>query len=116
MTMAAFESVIPWGGYIVTIALILFALTTLLGWAYYGEKCIEYLLGERSILPFRLIFTLVIIPGAILDLEVVWKVADITNGLMAYPNLIGLTALSGVVLQETKKFLKVVEQESKTFS
>lgn len=116
MTMAAFESVIPWGGYIVTIALILFALTTLLGWAYYGEKCIEYLLGERSILPFRLIFTLVIIPGAILDLEVVWKVADITNGLMAYPNLIGLTALSGVVVQETKKFLKVVEKEAKSFS
>lgn len=116
MTMAAFESVIPWGGYIVTIALILFALTTLLGWAYYGEKCIEYLMGERSILAFRLIFTLVIIPGAILDLEVVWKIADITNGLMAYPNLIGLTALSGVVVQETNKFLEVVEKEAKSFS
>lgn len=112
MTMAAFESVLPWGNYIVTIALILFALTTLLGWAYYGEKCIEYLLGTVSILFFRFIFTLIIIPGAILDLEVVWKVADITNGLMAYPNLIGLTALPGVVLSETKKFLQVVKEES----
>lgn len=112
MTMAAFESVLPWGGYIVTIALILFALTTLLGWAYYGEKCLEYLFGSVSILPFRLIFTCIIVPGAILDLEVVWKVADITNGLMAYPNLIGLTALSGVVMSETKKFLQVVKEES----
>ncbi len=111
MTMAAFESVLPWGNYIVTIALILFALTTLLGWAYYGEKCIEYLFGTRSILPFRLLFTLIIIPGAILDLEVVWKVADITNGLMAYPNLIGLTALSKVVVAETKRFLDVVKEE-----
>ncbi|ADI38668.1 uncharacterized transporter HI_0883 [Waddlia chondrophila 2032/99] len=112
MTMAAFESAFPWGGYIVTIALILFALTTLLGWAYYGEKCLEYLFGTFSILPFRLIFTLIIIPGAILDLEVVWKVADITNGLMAYPNLIGLTALSGVILKETKTFLQVVKNET----
>jgi alanine or glycine:cation symporter, AGCS family len=112
MTMAAFESVLPWGGYIVTIALVLFALTTLLGWAYYGEKCIEYLLGSRSILIFRLLFTAVIIPGAILDLEVVWRIADITNGLMAYPNLIGLTALSGVIVSETKKFLDVVRQEA----
>ncbi len=112
MTMAAFESVIPWGGHVVTIALILFALTTLLGWAYYGEKCLEYLWGTRSIMLFRLLFSLVIIPGAILDLEVVWKIADITNGLMAYPNLVGLTALSGVVLKETQKFLSVIQAEA----
>ncbi len=111
MTMRAFESVIPWGGYVVTIALVLFALTTLLGWAYYGEKCIEYLLGSHSIPYFRCIFTAVIIPGAILDLEVVWKIADITNGLMAYPNLIGLTALSGVVISETKLFLASIKKE-----
>jgi AGCS family alanine or glycine:cation symporter len=111
MTMAAFQSAIPWGGYIVTIGLVLFALTTLLGWAYYGEKCLEYLLGTKSILLYRLLFTLVIIPGASLDLEIVWKIADITNGLMAYPNLIGLTFLSGVVISETRSFLKVVRKE-----
>ncbi len=111
MTMAAFESVIPWGGYMVTIALVLFALTTLIGWAYYGEKCMEYLMGAKSVPIYRMVFTAIIIPGAVLDLELVWKIADITNGLMAYPNLIGLTALSGVVISETKSFLLQLERE-----
>lgn len=111
MTMVAFQSVIPWGGYIVTIGLVLFALTTLIGWAYYGEKCVEYLFGTKPIVFYRLLFTLVVIPGAALDLEIVWKISDITNGLMAYPNLIGLTALSGVIIAETKSFLKVIKQE-----
>lgn len=112
MTMAAFQSVIPWGGYVVTIGLVLFALTTIVGWAYYGEKCLEYLIGRRAIIFYRIIFTLVVIPGSVLDLEVVWKIADITNGLMAYPNLIGLTFLSGVVIAETHSFLKLVHQET----
>lgn len=111
MTMAAFESVIPWGGYVVTIGLILFALTTLLGWAYYGEKCFEYLIGDRVIIPYRILFSLVIIPGAILDLELVWKIADITNGLMAYPNLIGLTCLSTVVIKETRQYLVSIKEK-----
>jgi len=111
MTVAAFQQVFPWGSYIVTIGLILFAFTTLLGWAYYGEKCCEYLLGERSIPFYRLIFTLMIIPGAILDLEMVWKISDITNGLMALPNLIGLIFLSPVVLDETKILLGRIAHE-----
>ncbi len=111
MTTVAFQSVIPWGGYIVTIGLILFALTTIVGWAYYGEKCLEYLIGSRAVVVYRIIFTLVVIPGSVLDLEVVWKIADITNGLMAYPNLIGLTFLSGVVISETRSFLKTVREE-----
>lgn len=104
MTMAAFQSVLPWGGYIVTIGLVLFALTTLLGWAYYGEKCMEYLFGVKCVPIYRILFILVIIPGAVLDLELVWKIADITNGLMAYPNLIGVTALSYVVIGESREF------------
>ena len=112
MTVAAFESVVPGGGYIVTIGLILFAFTTLLGWAYYGEKCCEYLFGERSVPFYRLFFTLIIIPGAVLNLEVVWKVSDITNALMAIPNLIGLMALSGVVLKETREFMLVLKSEN----
>lgn len=111
LTLAAFQSVFPWGGYVVTTGLILFAFTTLLGWAYYGEKCIEYLFGERSIPFYRILFTLIIIPGAILELDIVWKISDICNGMMAIPNLIGLCALSSVVIAETKLFLAIVAKE-----
>lgn len=111
MTVAAFETVFPWGGYIVTIGLVLFAFTTLLGWAYYGEKCCEYLFGERSVSYYRAIFTLIIIPGAVLELDIVWKISDVFNGLMAVPNLIGLCALSGVVIDETRDFIHVLKHE-----
>lgn len=111
MTVAAFQSVFSWGGYVVTLALILFAFTTLLGWAYYGEKCVEYILGSKSVPFYRILFTLVVIPGAVLELDVVWKISDICNGLMAFPNLIGLAALSGVVIAETRSFLKVLAHE-----
>lgn len=111
MTIAAFETVISWGGYIVTIGIVLFAFTTLLGWAYYGEKCCEYLLGERAIPYYRALFTLLIIPGAVLDLEIVWKISDVFNGLMAVPNLIGLCALSGVVIKDTREFLHILKNE-----
>ena len=105
LTVAAFCSVVSWGGYIVSIGLVLFAFTTIVGWAYYGEKCIEYLLGKRSVAPFRVIFTLFVLAGALLELEMVWKISDIFNGLMAFPNLIGLFGLSRVVVAETKGFL-----------
>lgn len=111
LTLAAFQSVFSWGGYVVTIGLLLFAFTTLLGWAYYGEKCVEYLFGERSIPFYRILFVLCIIPGAVMQLEVVWKISDITNGLMAFPNLIGVLALASVVASETKAFFQVVAQE-----
>lgn len=111
MTVAAFNSSFSGGGYIVTIGLILFAFTTLLGWAYYGEKCVEYFFGVKSIPFYRAIFTLVIIPGAILELDIVWKISDVFNGLMAFPNLIALCALSGVVLSETHTFLNVLKAE-----
>jgi len=111
MTLAAFQSVFPWGGFVVTIGLILFAFTTLIGWSYYGEKCVEYLLGTKSVPFYRVIFTLIVIPGAILELDAVWMISDICNGLMAFPNLIGLTALSGVVIHETHQFLAVLKAE-----
>lgn len=114
MTLMAFNSVFSWGGYVVTIGLILFAFTTLIGWSYYGEKCLEYLLGEKSVIPYRVLFCLMIIPGAVLELEVVWKISDIFNGLMAFPNLIALAALSTVVLSETNAFLKVLKSEKRT--
>lgn len=115
LTIAAFNKAISWGGYIVTIAIILFGFTTILGWAYYGEKCIEYLFGVKTIPFYRALFTLVIIPGAVLELDLVWRIADVFNGLMAFPNLIALCALSPLIISETKEFVKVlqIEQERK---
>jgi AGCS family alanine or glycine:cation symporter len=112
MAIQAFSSTIIGGDYIVSIGLILFAFTTIIAWGYYGEKCFEYLVGERPIMFYRLLFAALIIPGAILQLETVWYVANIFNGLMAIPNLIALVALSGVIVAETNLFLKTIERES----
>lgn len=114
MTVEAFDRAFSGGAYVVTIGLVLFAFTTLIGWAYYGEKCVEYLLGAKSIIIYRAIFTLIVIPGAVLELDIVWKISDICNGLMAFPNLIGLCALSGVVIKETRSFLKVLAHEKES--
>lgn len=105
MAIAAFNSTIMRGDYIVSIGLILFAFSTVIAWGYYGEKCFEYLFGERSILFYRLLFTLLIIPAAIVKMEIAWHVADILNGLMVIPNLIALISLSGVIVAETNLFL-----------
>ncbi len=105
LTLAAFEQELPYGAVFIAFATVLFAYTTILGWSYYGEKCAEYLFGKRSFIYFRLIFTLLIIPGAVLDLALVWNLADSFNGLMMYPNLIGLFLLAKVVKKERKKFL-----------
>ena len=78
------------------------AFTTILGWNYYGERCIEYLLGVKAILPYRIIFICLIACGAFLKLEAIWVLADIVNGLMAIPNLIALLGLTGVIVAETK--------------
>ncbi len=94
------------GQYIVSIGLALFAYSTILGWSYYGEKSIEFLLGERAVVPYRYIFTLFVGIGAVAELELVWSIADIFNGLMAFPNLVGLLALTPVVVQETQKYFQ----------
>lgn len=93
------------GGWIVAIGVIFFASSTILGWSYYGEKCFSYLFGEKSIKYYRLIFVLAVFIGAVSSLKIVWTAAEIMNGLMAVPNLIGLLLLSGVVVSETKRFL-----------
>ena len=111
MVIDAFESTIHGGAYIVCIGLILFAFSTVIAWAYYGEKCFEYLFGEKAILWYRLLYTLIIVPGSVLKIKTVWAFADIANGLMAIPNLIALVCLSGVLVLETNKFLKIVAEE-----
>ncbi len=106
MTSAAFGSAYgEVGTWLLTIALALFAFTTILGWNYYGERAVIYLMGTKGVLPYRLIFIALIASGAFLKLEAIWILADIVNGLMAIPNLIALIALSGVVVAETEHYL-----------
>ena len=113
LVLRAFNEVIPGGSLIVTIALIPFAFSTTIGWAYYGEKCVEYLFGCKSTKYYRIIYTLLVFPGAILSLKMIWSIANILNGLMAFPNLIGLLCLGGVVAAETKSFEHLVRREKR---
>ncbi|MGB3608857.1 MAG: sodium:alanine symporter family protein [Cellvibrio sp.] len=105
LSIAAFESALPGvGGHILTCSLLLFTFTTILGWSYIGERCWSYLLGIKTILPFRIFWVIVVYWGATAQLELVWSIADILNGLMAIPNLIALILLSPVVLGLTKSY------------
>jgi AGCS family alanine or glycine:cation symporter len=107
LTTAAFSHGLPGttGGVIVAIALIFFAYSTVLGWSYYGEKSLAYLLGSRAVVPYRVLFCAFIFVGATAELQTVWTVSDIMNGLMAFPNLVGLIGLSGVVVAETRDYV-----------
>jgi len=108
MTAHAFAHGLPgqWGGWIVTLGLVMFAFSTILGWSYYGERAVEKLFGRRGVLPFRIIFSLVVYIGCTVELNLVWTFSDVMNGLMALPNLIGLLILSGLVARETRAYLK----------
>jgi AGCS family alanine or glycine:cation symporter len=107
LTSASFgETLGVTGEIIVALATSLFAYSTLIGWNYYGEKAIEYLLGSRAIRVYRIIFIAVVMVGAMMDLEFVWNISDLMNGMMALPNLIGLLLLSKVVKEETDRFFK----------
>jgi AGCS family alanine or glycine:cation symporter len=79
--------------------------STILGWSYYGEKAIEYLLGKKAILPYRILWIVLVFLGSVFSLSLVWDLADLFNGLMAIPNLISLLLLSPVIVSETKKYL-----------
>lgn len=111
MTEAAFASAFPAvAKYMLTSGLTLFAFTTIIGWNYYGERCVEYLFGVKGIMPYRLLFIALVASGAFLKLEMIWIIADIVNGLMAIPNLIALIGLSGVVVAETKLYFEYWER------
>ena len=112
MTESAFNMAFPgFGSMLLLVGLVLFAFTTILGWNYYGERCVEYLMGVKAILPYRIIFICLIACGPFMKLEEIWVLADIVNGLMAIPNLIALIALSGVVVAETKAYQKHLAEE-----
>ena len=108
MTGEAFTFGLPgqWGHWIVTVGLVLFAFSTILGWSYYGERNLERLFGRRAVVPFRIFFSLVVFVGCTTELEVVWNFSDVANGLMALPNLVGILILSGLIARETRFYLK----------
>ena len=114
MTDSAFSAAFPgFGSMVLMVGLVLFAFTTILGWNYYGERCVEYLMGVKAIMPYRVIFIILIACGPFLKLEEIWVLADIVNGLMAIPNLIALLALTGVIVAETKAYEKHLEESEK---
>lgn len=107
LTSNAYEQGLPsFGKYIVIFGLVLFAFSTIIGWSYYGEKCAEFIFGNRIIMPYRIFWIIIIPVGAVIELNLVWLIADIMNALMALPNLIALVLLSPIVFKETRAYLK----------
>ncbi len=105
LTHRAFEDIPVLGGLILTVGLLTFVFSTILGWSYYGEKAAEYLFGTKVIRPYRVLWVIAVMVGSVQPLSLVWTFSDIANGLMAVPNLIALLGLSGVVVKETQEYL-----------
>ncbi|WP_101877282.1 alanine/glycine:cation symporter family protein [Lachnoclostridium edouardi] len=105
LTRIAFGQLPSVGNYALTASLSIFAFTTILGWSFYGERCMEYLFGKKSVLIYRLAFLAVLFIGAVTSLEIIWNFSDLMNGLMAFPNLISILFLSKIVVEETKYYL-----------
>ena len=105
LSILAFNTGLSGSGWVVTAGLVVFAFTTVLGWSFYGERCTEFLFGERAIKPFRFVWVAVVVIGSVAgDRGVVWALADTLNGLMALPNLIALLLLSGTVFKLTREY------------
>ena len=114
LTMLAFSEGLPgnWGNFIVTLCAITFAFSSILAWEYYGEKCFEYLFGDKWVHLYRYLWVLFVFVGAIIKLELVWNFSDAMNALMAVPNLIGLVLLSKTLFRETKAYEMGVREGS----
>jgi AGCS family alanine or glycine:cation symporter len=100
----AFAQAFPGGQYIVTLGLCLFAFTTMIGWSFYGERCVVFLVGTRGVFPFRLAWVLAIPVGTLVELEMIWLIADTLNAFMAIPNLIALLLLAPVVFSLSREY------------
>jgi AGCS family alanine or glycine:cation symporter len=110
LSSSAFRAAFPaFGHYFLAIALAVFAYTTILGWAYYGEKCWEYLVGSAVEMPYRILWTIFVLVGTITQLDFVWLVADTLNAFMAFPNLVSLLLLSPVIVQVTREYFATGE-------
>jgi len=105
LTHMAFQDLGWVGPTVLTIGLLTFVFSTILGWSYYGEKAVEYMLGTKAVVPYRVLWVVAVMIGSVVKLNMVWNFADIANALMALPNLFALLLLSGVVANETRKFL-----------
>jgi len=104
LTNAAFSNIPHIGPLVLSFGLLTFVFSTIIGWSYYGEKALEYLLGRRAIKPYRWLWVVAVMIGSVASLQVVWTFADIANGLMAVPNLVALLLLSPVIASETKEY------------
>ncbi len=115
LTTRAFSTGLPGnaGGLIVSVGIIFFAYSTILGWSYYGEKCMQYLFGSKIVKPYRYAWIIFVLIGSSIKLDLVWAISDVFNALMAFPNLIGLIGLSSVLAVETKEFNKLLAEEKK---
>lgn len=111
LVIHAFETTLPSGGWIVATGIVLFGYSTILGWSYYGEKCVEYLFGQQMMTPYRILFILVALFAPLFSLDIVWSLVDIMNGLMALPNLIGLFFLAPIVIRESREFFQLLMRE-----
>ncbi len=104
LTMQAFDWGLPGGAWLVTFGTVFFTGTTILGWSYYSERCLEFLIGVQAIKPFRLVWVAVVVLGSVASFDVIWTITDILNGLMALPNLVALLLLSGTVFRLTRDY------------
>jgi AGCS family alanine or glycine:cation symporter len=105
LTNAAFQQIPVIGPIVLTIGLLTFVFSTILGWSYYGERAVEYLFGKKIILPYRVLWVIGVFVGSVISLPLVWDLADAMNAMMAIPNLVSLLLLSGVIASETRKYL-----------
>lgn len=105
LTTMAFGQIPVLGPLILVVGIISFAYSTILGWAYYGERCVEYFSGKKGLIPYRVLYVAVLLIAPVLELDLVWKIADILNALMAIPNLVAVLLLSPVIVKETRKYI-----------
>ena len=112
LTTLAFDQIPYIGPMILVFGIILFAYSTVLGWAYYGERCVEYCLGKKALVPYRILYIIVAAIAPVVALDLVWTIADILNALMAIPNLVAVLLLSPVVIKETRKYINNLDAHS----
>ena len=112
LTTLAFDQIPYIGPMILVFGIILFAYSTVLGWAYYGERCVEYCLGKKALVPYRVLYTVVAAIAPVVALDLVWTIADILNALMAIPNLVAVLLLSPVIMKETRKYINNLDAHS----
>ena len=114
LTTLAFQQIPVLGPVILVVGIISFAYSTVLGWAYYGERCVEYFAGRKGLVPYRVLYIAVAVIAPVISLNLVWTIADILNALMALPNLVAVLLLSNVIVAETKKYINNLDAKDDT--